>query len=163
MQFGADIQQHQVGARQRTQRVVGFAHGQPVGEVSDGQRVEELNIAQAAAARFQVGLGPMGDLAAAAPPGVGLVDDFTEDGLDSGPPLAADSVDEATGQFLVAGDVPGIEHRQASGDVCAGDLQRLGNGTHTVIQTNIGVPQRIPERIGDVADSVGVHAVVQEQ
>ena len=163
VEFGADVEQGQVGAGQRTQRVVLFSHGQAVGEVSDGQGVEQLNIAQAAAARFDIGLGAVGDLTAATPPGVGLVDDFAEDGLDSGPPLAADSLDEATGQLFVAGDVPGIQHRQAGGHVCAGDLQCLSDGPNTVIKANIGVPQRIPQRIGDIPDGVGVHAVVQQQ
>jgi hypothetical protein len=45
VQLGADVEQGQMPAGQRTQRVVGFAHRQPVGEVGDGQRVEQLDVA----------------------------------------------------------------------------------------------------------------------
>ena len=112
---------------------------------------------------LQIGLGAVRDLTAATPPGVGLFDEFAEQRLDSGAPLPADSLDEPSRQLLVAGDVPGIQHGQAGGHVRAGDLQCLGDGPNTVIKTNVGVPQRIPQRVGDVPDGVGVHVVVQQQ
>ena len=64
---------------------------------------------------------------------------------------------------MVAGDVPGIQHGQASGHVRTGDLQCLGHGAHAVVKTNVGVPQRIPQLIGDLPDIVGSHVVVQQQ
>ncbi|BBX48970.1 hypothetical protein MCOO_49850 [Mycobacterium cookii] len=140
VEFGADVEQRQVGAGQRTQRVVGFAHGQPVGEVGDGQRVEQLNVAQSAAAHLEIRFGAVRDLAAAAPPGMSLFDEFAEQRLDSGPPLATDSVDEPIRELLVARDVPGIEHGQTRRHVGTGDLQGLRHGPNAVVETNVGVP-----------------------
>ena len=65
-------------------------------------------------------------------------------------------------QFGVAGDVARLQHRQARGDVLAGHLQRLGHRPHAVVEPNVGVPQRIPQLFGDVADDVGRHVVVQQ-
>ena len=68
---------------------------------------------------------------------------------DSGAPLPARAADQQPRQLGVACDVTGFEHRQPGRDVLAGHLQRLRHGPHTVIEPNIGVPQRIPEQFGD--------------
>ena len=58
--------------------------------------------------------------------------------------------------------MPDLQHRHARRDVLAGDLQRLGNGSHAVIEPNVGIPQRVPEQLGHLRHHVGRHVVVQQ-
>ena len=60
-----------------------------VGQLRDGQRVEQLNVTQATTATFQVGFGAVRDLPAALPAGLGVLDEFVEARDDPGAPLAA--------------------------------------------------------------------------
>ena len=70
--------------------------------------------------------------------------------------------DQKLGQFGVAGDVPDLQHRQPCGDVLVGHRERLGHGTDTVVQANVGVPQRVPQQLGDLGDHVGGHVVMHQ-
>ena len=58
--------------------------------------------------------------------------------------------------------MPRLEHGQARGDVLARDLQRLGHRAHAVVDANVRVPQRVPQQLGDLADDVVGHVVVQQ-
>lgn len=162
MQFRPHIQQRQVrsaeGSGGRGHRTAGVN----VGQLGDGQRVEQLHVAQAAPARFEVGFGAVCDLAATLPAGLRVLDEFFEARGDSDAPLPARPAHQQRRQICVAGDVPRIEHGQAHRDVRTGDLQRLWDGAHTVVDTDVGVPQRIPEFLGDLADDLGRHVVVQQ-
>ena len=162
VQFGADVQQGQVrlaeGFGRRGQRPARI----DVGQLGDRQRVEQLHIAQPTAAGLEVGLGAMCDLAAALPACFGVFDEFVEARSDSGAPLPTRTTDQQRRQIGVARDVAHLEHRQAGRDVLTGDLERLGNGSHAVVEPNVGVPQRVPQLFGDVADHVLALIVVQQ-
>ncbi len=133
-----------------------------VGQLCDGQRVEQLDVAQTTAAAFEVRLGAVRDLSAALPAGLGVLDEFVEARGDSGAPLAAGAADQQRRQLRVAGDVPGLQHRQAGRDVITGDLQGLRHGADAVVEPNVGVPQRIPQQLGDLRHDVVGHVVVQQ-
>src|SRR5262249_40348787 len=111
-------------------------------------------VAQAAAAALQVGLGAMGNLAAALPPCFGVLCGFVETRTDSGAPLPTGAVDQQGRQVGIAGNVARLEHGEARGDVLACDLQCLGYGAHAVVNANVRVPQRVPELLGDLPDDV---------
>ena len=134
-----------------------------IGELGDGQRVEQLNVAQAATPAFEIRLGAVGDLTAALPPRPGVLDEFVEARADSGAPLPSRPTYQKRGEIGIARDVPRLQHGQPSGDVLTGDLQRLGHRAHTVIDANVGVPQGIPQQLGDLADHIDGHVVVQQR
>ena len=58
--------------------------------------------------------------------------------------------------------MPRLQHGQPRRNVISGDLQRFGHGSHAVVDTNIGVPQRIPQHLGDPTHHIGRHVVVQQ-
>ena len=99
---------------------------------------------------------------AALPARLGVLDEFVEARRDSGAPLPPRPADQQRRQVGVAGDVPRLEHRQPGRDVLAGDLERLRHGPHAVVEPNVGVPQRVPQQLGDLADDLGGHVVVQQ-
>ena len=114
MQFGADIEQGQVRAANGTCWCVRRQVGQTVCQLCDRQSIEQLDVAQATHTRFEIGLGAMGDLAAALPTCPSEFDEFLETPGDSGAPLPARSADQRRGQLLVAGDAgpPAFPARQ---------------------------------------------------
>lgn len=133
-----------------------------IDELGDRQRVKQLDIAQATATRLQIGLGAVGDAPAARPTVVGHVDEFVHPRTDSAAPLAAYAVDQARRELLVPDDVAGFQHAQRGRHVGTGHTQGIRDGAHTVVQPNVGVPQWIPQRIGDIAQFLDGFAVVQQ-
>ena len=113
VQFGAHVEHRQVRRTQRPGRRVRGEPGIDVGELGDRQRVEQLDIPQPAHPGLQIGLGAVGDLAAALPARPGLLDEIVETGGDSGPPLSPRPTDQLGREFRVTGDVTGFQHRQS--------------------------------------------------
>ena len=83
------------------------------------------------------------------PPPLGLVGQLVETVPDAGPPLLPGRGDQPLGHFLVAGQVTGLQQAQRDPQVAAGDAQRLADGPHRVVQPDAGVPQRVPQLLGD--------------
>jgi hypothetical protein len=128
----------------------------------DRQRVEQLHVRAAAAAALEIRLGAVRDLSAALPPGAGVLDEFIEPRGDSGAPLPARPADQQRGQIGVTGDVAGLEHRQAGGDVVAGHAQRLGHVRTLWSSRMLASHNGYHSSLGDLADDVGGHVVVQQ-
>ncbi len=162
VQFGAHVEQCQMRLAQRADRRGQRAARIDVGELRDRQGVEQLHVAKAAATALQIGLGAVGDLTAALPPRLGVLDEFVETRSDSGAPLPTGSADQQRRQVGVARNVPGLEHGQARRDVLARDLHRLGHRAHAVVDANVRVPQRVPQQFSDLTDDVVRHVVVQQ-
>jgi hypothetical protein len=76
------------------------------------------------------------------------------------PPLVAGGGDQLAGQVRIAGDVPGVEQAERDLDVVVRDGERLGQRADRVVQAQLGVPDRVPERGRDPVDP-GL-AVVQQ-
>ena len=112
MQLGSDVHQRQVCRGKRARRRVAADTGVNVRELPERQRIEQLHVTEPAHPGLEIWFGTVGDLAAALPTGPGLVHQFLEAGGDSGAPLPPRSPDQLGGELIVAGDVPGFEHRQ---------------------------------------------------
>jgi hypothetical protein len=96
----------------------------------------------------------MGDLAAALPPLLGVLHEFVEARSDSGAPLPTRTTDQQRRQVGIARNVAHLQHRETCRDVLCGNLHRLGHGSYAVVEPNIGVPQRVPQVLGGLADDL---------
>ena len=98
VQLGANVEQGKVRLAQRLGRRRQRPAGIDVGQLSDRQGIEQLDIAQTTTTGLEVGLGAVGDLAAALPPLLGVFDEFIEARSDSGAPLPTRAADQQRGQ-----------------------------------------------------------------
>ena len=62
---------------------------------------------------------------------------------------ASTAVAQLAGQLRVAGDVPGVEQAERGLQVVAGDLRGLVDGAHRVVEAQAGVPDRVPDAVGE--------------
>ena len=130
--------------------------------MSDGKRVEKLYVAQSAATTLQIGLGAVRDFTAAYPPTAGLLDQFVEASANSGAPLTTYAGDEQIAQLHVTSNMAGLEHAERCRHVGRSHLQSLRHRAHAVIELDVGVPQWVPELVGDVGHDAWVEIVVQQ-
>ena len=162
MQFGTYIEQTAVRKRETTTGRFGAEPGHPVGQLGDGERVEQLDIAQPSSSALEVGFGAMGDLAAAGPPRSGLCDEIVETRPDAGTPLTANSADQEVAQLDVTCDVTSLEHSQSGREIGGCNVKCLWDRADAVIELDVRVPEGVPECVGDACDDLGVHVVVQQ-
>lgn len=162
VQLGAYIEQSPVGGREPAARDVGSESWHAVGELRNGQGIEQLHVPQPAATALEVGFGPVGDLPAALPSHLGRLDEFVEAGPDAGAPLPSHTTDEQIAQLGVARDVPRLEHSQRGRQIGREHLEGLGHRPDTVVELDVRVPQRVPELVGDLRHDGRRHVVVEE-
>ncbi len=162
VQLGAHIEQAAVRGREPAAGNVGAEARHAVGELRDGQGVEQLHVPQPAAAALEIGFGPVRDLPAALPSGLGQCDELVEPAADAGAPLPPHTPDQQVAQFGVAGDVAGFEHAERGGQVGCRYLQSLRDGPDAVVELDVGVPQGVPEPVGDAGHDRWVHVVVEQ-
>ena len=162
VQFGAHIEQCDVGVVQRARRQVPVGHAVAVDELGEGQRVQQLHVAKTAATVFQVGLGPLGDSAITQPSRIRHFDELVHPGTNRGAPLPSHPGDQLGRKPRVARDVARFQHAQRSCHVGIGDIHRPGDGPHAVVQPNVGIPQRVPQPIGDLSQLIVRFVVVHQ-
>ena len=56
----------------------------------------------------------------------------------------------ASAQGRVAGHVSNVQQAECGLQIGPGDRDRLGDGTHRVVQAQAGVPDRVPDAVGDL-------------
>lgn len=134
----------------------------PVGQLRDGQGVEQLDVSQPATTALEIRFGAMGDLAAALPPRTGLGDQFVESAADVHAPLSSDTTDQQVAQLHVAGNVACFEHSECCRHVGGRNLKRLRKRPHAVVEFDVRVPQRVPQAVRDLGHDRRVHVVVQQ-
>ena len=144
----ADVEQVGVGA-------VGVAV-RAVGQPRRGQRPQHGHVAQAAPGLLQVRLEGLGQVAVA---GVPLLD-----GLDQlGQPLAGVAAPVVRqrwpGWRSTTSGSPATQVRSSRpdrrGQVAGGDAAALGHGADAVVEPDAGVPDRVPEPVGELGDLRG--------
>ena len=114
------------------------------------------------AARFlQVGLEQEGELTEL--PGPLLVQrlELGEPGAGVGAPVLERALAQPGGQVGVAGHVPGVQQPERDLEVAARDPARLRHGPDGVVEVRAGIPDRVPDPVGDPRDALP--AVVQQQ
>jgi hypothetical protein len=144
VQLRAHVEQQPLGVQHVT--------GRAVDELGRGEGVDELHVAQPAVAALQVGLHAVRDVTDLAPARVRALDDLVEPAADPGPPRLADGVAHAVGECGVARDVPDLEQPERGAQVGGRHLHGLPGGADRVVEPDPGVPQRVPELVGDPVD-----------
>ena len=136
----------------------GGAHG--VGDPGPADAAQDGEVAQAAGGLLEVALEQEGQFAVGGPARLGDLAELGHEPHGGAPPLVGGGGDQLAGQGLVAGDVPGVEQAECDLDVVVGDGERLGQGAHRVVESEAGVPDRVPDGRGDPVDAG--HPVVQQ-
>lgn len=149
-------------ARRQRRRVDGGLDDTAVHRPHVGDSARRKDVAQAAAARFQVRLRALRDPAAAQPPRVGHLHQLVHPRANCGAPLPSCAGDQLLGQRRIAGNVASVQQAQGGDHVAVGDAQRAGDGAHAVVEPDVGVPQRIPQPVGDPLQHVVGDVVVQQ-
>src|SRR5262249_54994544 len=88
-----------------------------VGKLSDRQRVEQLHVTQTPTSTLEDGLGTMGDLPAALPACLPVLDEFVKPRTYPRAPRPSRPAYQLCPQFGVARNVTGLQHRQPCGNV----------------------------------------------
>ena len=55
-----------------------------------------------------------------------------------------------------------FEHAERGGQVGCGYLQSLRDGPDAVVELDMGIPQGVPQPVGDAGHDRGIHVVVQQ-
>ena len=153
VQLAADVEQHGVGLLHRG--------GRDVGDPGRGERAQYLHVAQAAPGRLQIGFEQEGDVTGHARAFLARLLQVGQPLAGAGPPLGQGALPQARRQVLVAGGVVHVEQSQRRAQVTGRDAQGLVDGPDAVVEADAGVPDRVPEPVGDRAD-VGRPPVVDE-
>jgi hypothetical protein len=122
--------------------------------------LERLQVAQAARPLLEVGGQELGDGARRHGPQLGGVGQRLHDAPAPLGRQRPDAAIEVLGEAVRAGQHPHAEHRRQRGQVGVRDRQRLLDRAGGVAGHEPGVPQRVPERVGDRPDLAT--AVVQQ-
>ena len=130
-----------------------------VGLAGPPQRVD---VAETAVTVLQIGLEEVGDVAGRDPP----FDHPRAEGIEPATAVAAvlrrPLRRQPGAELVVAGERAGAEQRRRRVQVLGGEGELLVERAHGVAELEPGVPQRVPERGGDLVDAAGP-PVVDEQ
>ena len=112
-----------------------------------------LDVAQAAVTVFEVGLEQERDVTCL----LSALDHAGTQGVEPAASIAAPARvplgEEPAGEPVVPGDRPGAELRGGRVEVCVGAGQLLIERSNRVAELQAGVPQRVPERRGELLDA----------
>ena len=137
--------------------VAAVEHGEVVGrhdEVGVGRPPQRVHVAQPAVAVLEVGLEQVGDVAGLAP----ALDDLGAQGVEPAPAVAPPPrerprVTSRGAELVVAGQRPGAEQRRRRVEVVGGQRQLVVERAHGVAELEAGVPQRVPQLLGQLVDA----------
>ncbi len=147
MQLAAHVEQQPVGLPDGGRR--------RVGDLRDGERLQGVDVAQPAAGLLEVGLEQEGDLAGGPGPLLPRLAQRGQPPGRPGPPGGAHGRDQRRGRGRVARDVAGVEQAERGLEVVGGHGGRLGEGPHGVVERDAGVPDRVPDGVGQRAHVAG--------
>jgi hypothetical protein len=134
----AGVEQPQVG------RAYGRAQGVRRAGVRDAP--QHPDVAQPAAGLLQVALQQEGQFAVGAPAALAGVVQPGKLPHGGTPPLVPRGGGQGGGQVGITGDVPGVEQAEGDLHVVVRGRQRLRDGAHRVVEADLGVPHRVPDR-----------------
>ena len=126
------------------------------------QRAQDGDVATATAPFLQVGLERVRDVAGCA---VARLHQLVERGQAlprAVAPLARDAIDQLVAHRVVAGDDARVEQAERGLEVVVGDGARLVGRADAVVELEAGVPDRVPEPVGERADVATATPVVDQ-
>ncbi len=135
----------------------------PIGQPGRRERAEHGHVTQPAPRLLEVGLEQVGGV----PEGLVPLVEGGEQFRQPAPRVAAPRVEQRrTGspdQVGVPGDDAQVQQPDARAELAAGDLGAFGRSADGVVDLDLGVPQRVPEVVGQRADPVRAPAPVVQQ
>ena len=123
-----------------------------IGDPGGGNRAQDRQVAQSAVGLLDVGLQQVRQLTVAGRP---LADGGLQVRQAPGrqrPPVGEHGGLQGRRGRLVTGHRPGIQESEHDLDVGGGHATGLGDRAHRVVQPEPGVPDRVPEPVGDLGD-----------
>src|SRR6266571_1655646 len=133
-----------------------------VGDPGHPDSAQDADVAQAAAGLLDVALQEKRQLSVRLPTRGNHLVQRRQGGGGTAPPLFHRRRAYLTGQRRVAGEVPEVEQPQRDLHVLPGDGERLVDGAYRVVQADPGVPDRVPDRLGE-RRHVGPPVVQQDE
>ncbi len=121
-----------------------------------------MDVTQPAASFLQIRFEQEGDLTVTPGPIGDHVREFGQSTGGTGPPSAADALEQGGGQGVVPGNHAGVQQTERRLQVTVRDSDGLRDGSDAVVETDSGVPERVPDGVGQLGDVVPP-AVVDEQ
>ena len=124
----------------------------PVGEPRRRQGPQHRHVSQATVGLLEIGLDEVGEIAL---PGVALHDrvvHLAEPGASVGPPVVRDRRAGRIDDVGVSGHVGQVEQAHGRREVVGGDRPAVGHRAHAVVEPDPGVPDGIPQLVGEGAD-----------
>ena len=124
----------------------------PVGQPRGREGPQHRHVAEAAVGLLEVRLDEVGEVALA---GVALdhrLVHLTEPGAGVGPPVVRHGGPGRVDDVGVPGHVGEVEQPDRRGEVVGRDGPALGHRADTVVEPDSGVPDRVPELVGEGAD-----------
>ena len=121
-----------------------------VGDPGRGDGAQHDEVAQAAARLLEVGLEREGQLAGSLGPLRAGGEQLGEPALGEAAPVGEHAARSASAEADVAGDVPDVEQAEEGPEVVGGDAARLGRSAHGVVEPDPGVPDRVPDPVGEL-------------
>ena len=138
-----DVQQCRPGLLQPLVRAVGDPGG--------GNGPHHHQVAQPAPGFLEIGGGGEGQFARSRRPLLAGLAQRLQPVLGIGPPVGQHPAVQRDGQFRIAGDVPQVEHAEHRRQVGAGDLPGPADRSDRVVEPDLGIPDRVPEPLGEHA------------
>ena len=151
-------------AEQRAGRAceAGEVHELPQARRAGAERLEDVDVPKATMGLLEVGFEEEGDIALLEVAlGHLLLEGREELRGELGLPQAPDLLDHGHGHLLISPDDPGIEEAERDAKIRLGDPEDLLGATYRVVDLDPLVPQRVPERLGDLLDVAS--SIVDEQ
>jgi hypothetical protein len=102
---------------------------------------------------LEVTLQQEGQLAVGLPAGLGHLPQAGQVPDGGTPPVVGGGADQRVGQRPIAHHQAGVEQPEGDLDVVLRHRQRLGDGTHRVVEPKARVPDRVPDRGGHLVDA----------
>ena len=124
----------------------------PVGEPGGREGPQHRHVAQAAVGLLEVGLDEVGEVALAGVPLDDRLLHLAEPGARVGPPVVGDGGPGRVDDVGVPGHVGEVEQADRRRQVVGGDGPAVGDGADAVVEPHPGVPDRVPEPVGEGAD-----------
>ncbi len=113
--------------------------------------LERVEVAQAAAAVLQIGLEHLGDRAGPRQSQVGCVRELADEPVSALACQHAPALGDLGREAGIAGDVADLEDRRQRVEVALGELEGVADRARRVSEHEAGVPHRVPEVLGDLA------------
>ena len=140
-----------------------YALVRPIGQPGRRQREQHRHVAEPAPRLLQVGLLQVGGVPVGREPLVQGLQQLRQPLPGAGPPRREQPRPGRADQRAVPGDQPQVEQADPGAELLAGHRGALRRGPDRVVESDPGVPERIPQLVGQSRDLGRLPVVQQHQ